>query len=235
MAAFFPGRHRGCVRSTVASSKGRGPYVTGHRTGTGLAFGGGTLLAPPGPIGTGARTRSDTGNMDVRLCRVAELPAIHEIDRSAGQMFKEVGRPEVCGMLWHPEALAACRDEGRLWVIAGADEQPAGFLITDMVDGCVHVEQVSVDPACARRGLGRELLDHAAERATAAGLPALTLTTFADVPWNAPYYIRCGFRVLEDEEFTAGLQAIWQREESFWMGRWPRVCMRRDLAREAAP
>jgi hypothetical protein len=119
-------------------------------------------------------------------------------------MFDEVGRPEVCGMLWHPEALAACRDEGRLWVITAADDRPAGFLITDMVDGCVHVEQVSVDPGSARQGLGRALLDHAAERAATADVPALTLTTFADVPWNAPYYVRCGFRVLDDGEVTLG-------------------------------
>jgi len=37
-------------------------------------------------------------------------------------------------------------------VITGADDRSAGFLITDMVDGCVHVEQVSVDPGSARRG-----------------------------------------------------------------------------------
>jgi GNAT superfamily N-acetyltransferase len=167
--------------------------------------------------------------MGVRLCRVAELSAVLAIDRAAGQMFDEVGRPEVCEMLWHLEALAACRDEGRLWVIAGADDQPAGFLISDMIDGCMHVEQLSVDPGSARRGLGRALLDHAAERAAAAGVPALTLTTFADVPWNAPYYVRCGFRVLEDGEVTAGLRAIRKREASFGMDRWPRVCMRRDL------
>ena len=173
--------------------------------------------------------RSNTENMRVRRCGVAELSAVQEIDRAAGQMFAQVSRPEVCGMLWHPEALAACRAEGRLWVITGADDRPAGFVITDMVDGCVHVEQLSVDPGNARRGLGRALLEHTAEQATAAGVPALTLTTFADVPWNAPYYVRCGFRVLEDREVTAGLRAIRQREASFGMDRWPRVCMRRDL------
>jgi GNAT superfamily N-acetyltransferase len=78
-------------------------------------------------------------------------------------------------------------------------------------------------------GLGRALLDHAAEPAAAAGVSALTLTTFADVPWNAPYYVRCGFRVLEDREVTAGLRAIRQREASFGMDRWPRVCVRPDL------
>jgi hypothetical protein len=57
-------------------------------------------------------------------------------------------------LLWHLEALAACRAEGRLWVITGAGDRPAGFLITGMVDGCLHIERVSVDPGSAQRGLG---------------------------------------------------------------------------------
>lgn len=124
--------------------------------------------------------------MGVRLARVAELSAVPEIDRASARMFNDIGRPEIGRLLWFPEALAACREEGRLWVITGADDRPAGFLISDMVDGCLHVAQVSVDPGSARRGLGRALLDHAAEQAAAADVPALTLTTFADVPWNAP-------------------------------------------------
>jgi GNAT superfamily N-acetyltransferase len=98
-----------------------------------------------------------------------------------------------------------------------------------VVDGCLYVEQVSVDPGRARRGLGRALLDHAAEQAVAAGIPAVTLTTFADVPWNAPYYLRCGFRVLDDGEVTEGLRAIRQREAALGLDQWPRVCMRRDV------
>jgi GNAT superfamily N-acetyltransferase len=94
--------------------------------------------------------------------------------------------------------------------------------------GCLHVEQVSVDPGSARRGLGRALLGHAADQAPAAGLPALTLTTFADVPWNAPYYTRCGFRVLHDADITPGLRAIRHHEATLGLDRWPRVCMRRD-------
>jgi len=54
-----------------------------------------------------------------------------------------------------------------------------------MVDCCLHVEQVSVDPGSARRRLGRALLEHAASWAAADDIGALTLTTFAQVPWNA--------------------------------------------------
>jgi hypothetical protein len=57
----------------------------------------------------------------------------------------------------------------------------------------------------------------------------LTLTTFAEVPWNAPYYLRCGFRRLGVRELTPGLRAIREREAAHGLDRWPRVCMRRDL------
>src|SRR5215469_17243083 len=97
--------------------------------------------------------------MGVRLCLVAELSAVQQIDRAAGQMFDEVGRPEVCGMLWHPEALAACRDEGRLWVITGADERPAGFLITDMsTAACASSRYRSIRVAPGRGWAGRCLI-----------------------------------------------------------------------------
>jgi GNAT superfamily N-acetyltransferase len=93
----------------------------------------------------------------------------------------------------------------------------------------VHVEQVSVDPGSARGGLGRALLDRAAQQAAEAGVRALTLTTFAQVPWNAPYYTRCGFRLLGDAEVTPGLRAIRRREAAFGLDQWLRVCMHREV------
>ncbi|NAZ78390.1 GNAT family N-acetyltransferase, partial [Kineococcus sp. T13] len=98
-----------------------------------------------------------------------------------------------------------------------------------LVDGAAHVEQVSVDPAWGRRGLGRALLEAAAGRAARRGLAALTLTTFADVPWNAPYYARLGFAVLPDDRLGPGLRAVVERERAHGLHAWPRVVMRRDL------
>ena len=95
------------------------------------------------------------GLMGIRLARPEELSAVQAIDRASAQMFNEVGMPEVTGTLRTAEDLAARRQERRLWVTTGSDDCPARSLITEMVDGCVHVEQVSVDPGSARRGLGR--------------------------------------------------------------------------------
>ncbi len=97
------------------------------------------------------------------------------------------------------------------------------------MDGALHVEQISVHPDAARRGVGRALLAYAADRARAEGLTALTLTTFADVPWNAPYYTRLGFRALTEPELTPGLRRIRAEESAHGLDRWPRVCMRAEV------
>jgi len=49
------------------------------------------------------------------------------------------------------------------------------------------------------------------------------------VPWNAPYYRRCGFRVIDDEALTPGLRSIQKAEAAHGLNRWPRVVMLRDL------
>lgn len=111
----------------------------------------------------------------------------------------------------------------------GPDDLPLGYLIADPVDGAAHIEQVSVHPSAARRGLGSALIDRAGAWAAHEGLTALTLTTFTHVPWNAPYYARLGFRVLTESGLTDGLRKIRAEEAEHGLDRWPRVCMRRDV------
>ena len=168
--------------------------------------------------------------MRIRAVEVEDLPALQDIERAAGRWFRDIGMPEIADdePLTLGE-LAAYRRAGRAWAAVGETGHLAAYLIADLVDGNVHIEQVSVHPGSARRGVGRSLLDHAAGQAAAAGIRALTLTTFSEVPWNAPYYERCGFRRLDEAELTPGLRAIRRREAERGLDRWPRVCMRRDL------
>lgn len=164
-----------------------------------------------------------------RIAAVAELPLLRDIERVAGQLFAEAGMPEIAAYDPLPIAeLAEAREAGHLWVAADDADTPVAYLVAAIVDGNLHIEQVSVHPDHARRGIGRGLLAHVAEQASAQSLPALTLTTFLDVPWNAPYYRRCGFRALTSAEETPGLRAIRAREAALGLDRWPRLCMRRD-------
>jgi len=166
----------------------------------------------------------------VREARHSDLPSLQEIERAAGAPFAELGMTAVAE---DPppslEELGEYVAAGRCWVSAGPDDRPVAYLIVDVVDGCAHVEQVSVHPVAQRRGLGAALLDRAAAWADEHGLPALTLTTYTEVPWNGPYYERLGFRYLTETEETSGLQAIRDAERAHGLDLWPRACMRRDL------
>ncbi|BEL07261.1 GNAT family N-acetyltransferase [Actinoplanes sichuanensis] len=176
--------------------------------------------------------------MRIREARFEDLPALQEIERAAGVLFREIGMPEIADDEPFPiEVLSGYVTAGRAWVAVGPDVDagPVGYLIADLLDGNVHVEQVSVHPRFSRRGVGRLLIDRAAEHAVRVGAPALTLTTFADVVWNAPYYRRCGFEVMDDAVVMPELRAVREHEAAAGLDRWPRVCMRRRLQVDGLP
>ncbi|MFJ6632484.1 GNAT family N-acetyltransferase [Streptomyces sp. NPDC091376] len=168
--------------------------------------------------------------MRIRSVHIDELPALQDIERAAGQCFRDIGMPEIADdePLTLGE-LASYHHAGLAWVAADDADTPVAYLIADRVDGNLHVEQVSVHPDSARRGIGRLLLDHLATEARSERVPALTLTTFTEVPWNAPYYARLGFRLLDDSRHTPGLREIRRREAAHGLERWSRACMRREL------
>jgi GNAT superfamily N-acetyltransferase len=166
----------------------------------------------------------------IRAARAAELPVLQDIERAASTLFVDWGRAEIAAD--EPPTLEELRryqQQGRAWVAVNAHDRPVAYLLADIVDGNAHVEQVSVHPRHARRGLGKALIEQAVAWARQQGLGAVTLTTFTDVPWNAPYYERLGFRRLSDEGLTPGLRAIRAREAAVGLDRWPRCCMRREL------
>ncbi|MEU8414781.1 GNAT family N-acetyltransferase [Amycolatopsis japonica] len=163
----------------------------------------------------------------IRLATPEDLPALQDIERAAGEPFRALGMAAIADD--DPPSiadLAAFQRDGRAWVWDAGDG-PVAYLLAEVVDGHGHIEQVSVHPDHARRGLGRRLIEHAAEWASREGLAGLTLTTYAEVPWNAPYYARLGFTTLDEESLTEGLRAVRAHEIARGLDAWPRVTMRR--------
>jgi GNAT superfamily N-acetyltransferase len=159
-----------------------------------------------------------------------ELGRLVEIEAAAGRAFADHGMPEIAADdPGSPTELELYRAAGRAWVAADAGG-PVAYLLAAEIDGCLHVEQVSVDPAHAGHGIGAALIDHLAAAARADGRPALTLTTFRDIPWNAPYYARLGFRELPEGEWGPQLRALVAHERDAIPGHHPRVTMIRPLA-----
>src|SRR5690606_28430341 len=82
-----------------------------------------------------------------------------------------------------------------------------------------------VHPSRMRRGIGGRLVEAVLDHARAAGAPAVTLTTFRDVPWNAPWYERHGFVVWPERAWGPELRALVRRERELGIEVAPRVVM----------
>ena len=156
---------------------------------------------------------------------------LRHLERLAGEQYRAVGMPHIADH--EPLSVAILRGyalAGRAWVALDDEDDPIGYVIVDVVDGNSHVEQVSVAPEHQGEGVGRALLDEVATWSRRAGHPAITLTTFRDVPWNGPLYRHLGFRVLAEHELGDELRARRDAETAHGLDPALRVCMLLDLA-----
>jgi GNAT superfamily N-acetyltransferase len=167
----------------------------------------------------------------VRPASPADLPKLRELEREANMPFLSLGMTAVAYL--EPTSLADLSDfqrGGRALVVADEADDPVAFLLMRVIDGNAHIDQVSVHPGYARQGIGSRLLDAASSWARNHHLHALTLTTYAAVPWNAPYYVRLGFRVLDENDLPSGLRDIRDRNAGSPLAQWPRVSMARTVS-----
>ncbi|MDA8483667.1 GNAT family N-acetyltransferase [Pseudomonas resinovorans] len=166
--------------------------------------------------------------MTIRLATAADLPLLAAIERSATELFSPDDLPpEHRGDTLPLDRLQHARANGLLWVALAPRGAVAGFLAAEAAGDELHVCEMSVTPEQGGKGLGRALLATAIEHGRDARYAALTLTTFAHVPWNRPFYERLGFRALAPEACGERLQRILQAESR--SGLRNRVAMRRDL------
>lgn len=118
---------------------------------------------------------------------VAEIEAVEE---SADRMLVEHLAPPAWPGIESAESRLSM--PGFL-LVADTGEHLVGFVHVIEFGDSAHLEQLSVVPEYGRQGVGTELLTAAIDNATARGHSRLTLRTFRDVPWNAPFYARHGF------------------------------------------
>lgn len=129
------------------------------------------------------------------------------------------------------EAVAQAIEDGFAWVAADMDDGDVvrGFLVAHPdPGGDLYVAEVDVLPTHQGQGLGSALLQAVEDMARREGFRRIVLTTFRDVPWNAPWYQKRGFAVLpEPKDLTAALQARLARQRQVLRG--ARVAMAKLL------
>jgi GNAT superfamily N-acetyltransferase len=160
------------------------------------------------------------------LARPRDVPALPAIELAAARLLEGLVPAALMEETTDVDDLAAAQAAGHLWV-ALVDDGPVGFAhIALRDDGVPHLEEIDVHPAHGRRGLGTGLVRAVCEWAAANGHRELTLTTFRDVAWNAPFYARLGFSIVERADWPPAIAAIVAGEAARGLDPATRVVMR---------
>ncbi len=167
----------------------------------------------------------------LRAAGERDLAVLPEIERRAATRYAERGFPrEAFDEMRSREELEAGLADDALWVAVDAEDRPVGFALVASVDGVSHLEEIDVDPDHGRRGIGAALVEEVCADARRRGRDFVTLTTYADVPWNAPWYEAQGFRVLGRGELEPQLAGVVAREAEELHAPERRVAMRRRVS-----
>ncbi|WP_092782180.1 GNAT family N-acetyltransferase [Rhodospira trueperi] len=152
--------------------------------------------------------------MRIRPATPDDAPCLPAIERSSGAVFRSL--PDLAWVADDDVQSEACHLDliarGKAWVCVDEDDRPTGFLNGHGVGDVFHILQMAVLHDLQGRGLGVALIEEAKRFSMSRNMRALTLTTFRDVPWNAPFYRRRGFRILDEHELDERLRGILNHE-----------------------
>ena len=152
--------------------------------------------------------------MRFRKAEPVDADFFPELEQSAGLSFRADRE-----LAWLADAdnLSAERyreiiGEGWSWIAEDAQARPTAFMAATLEAEELHIWEFNVRVECQRRGIGRRLLQRFIAEAAAAKAPAITLTTFRDVPWNAPFYHSMGFELLSANALDPRLAGLLDAE-----------------------
>ena len=135
----------------------------------------------------------------IRLARGADAEHLPAIETAAAALFEQDPALAKLG-LGTGRSVAEYRGliaKGHC-LVAEAEARIVGFLAAQPFGRELHLWEMDVLPSFQGQGIGSILLRACLIDAANAGFRAVTLTTFRDLPWNAPFYARIGFVELDD-------------------------------------
>ncbi len=98
------------------------------------------------------------------------------------------------------------------------------------VDQSLHILELAVSLAHQEKGIGSALLCAGENYAQENKYNEITLTTYRDPSWNAPFYARKGYQQFEPQENQRALLNIINDERDAGFHKMPRVVMRKAIS-----
>ena len=150
----------------------------------------------------------------IRLAVPEDAQLLPAIETSAAQAFRMIA--ELSWLAESPPMSIARHSQlialSTCWVALDAENRPQGFLSAEQHGNDLHIHELSVMQSMQGQGTGRRLIEAAMEYARSTRLSFVTLTTFTNVPWNAPFYSRLGFQTKATKDLDQRLAAILSEE-----------------------
>lgn len=149
----------------------------------------------------------------IRLAKQSELLLLNDVESAAAQIFHNTKYAlEIDQQPLSLELLEQQQLQNLVWIAVNKSDRPVGFAVVLIIDSLVHLHELSVAPQYARQGIGTKLAQKVINWAKQANFPGITLSTFSDIPWNAPFYIKLGFREMSKAEIGTELDNIRRKE-----------------------
>ena len=114
-------------------------------------------------------------------------------------------------------------------LVADTDGALMGFAACQACADALHLWELAVRHEAQGQGLGKALVAATFALARQRGLPGVTLSTFREIPWNAPFYARMGFQEVPVPDLNLRLATIRLREELLGLQVARRVTMRAPI------
>lgn len=169
--------------------------------------------------------------MRLRLATPADAAILPGLEQSAGLAFRADRE-----IAWLADAanLPAARyreivAEGWSWIAEGERAGPVAFAAATLESEELHLWELAVHIDHQRQGIGRALLQRLLFEAAAAAIPAVTLTTFRDLRWSAPFYRSMGFELVGPGQLDPRLAGLLAEEARKGLPAARRCAMRRRM------
>ncbi|WP_088890507.1 GNAT family N-acetyltransferase [Leptolyngbya ohadii] len=166
----------------------------------------------------------------IRFANVKELALLSEIERAANRLF--LNTPYAFLVDSEPlsiDFIQARFQAGQVWVAVDTTNTVVGFAVSREVDNTLYLQEIDVHPEHGQRGIGSALVKAVCAWAQLQSYGAVSLATFREIAWNAPFYSKLGFHILEEADLTPGLQQIRLQEMTAGLPLSDRVIMRCEL------
>ncbi|WP_169753910.1 GNAT family N-acetyltransferase [Photobacterium aquae] len=167
----------------------------------------------------------------VRRAEFEDITNINQIEKRAGNAFSSMPMDFLCSLPQeiplHSYGFYEKKIRSNELFVAEIENKVVGFICISNIneESAIHVSEFAVDYTYQKRRIGFQLINVVIELAKKKH-KSITLTTFSNVPWNAPFYEKLGFVTIDKSQLNERLVLLLAQESEMGLPKEYRCAMR---------